>query len=162
MARPDPLVRRPHPQPRVREVPGPARAQQGEYLDCHVWTFTDSSFTEVIDELRALGHIDWHVAAIEPVPTNELEFYAVLRRGGPDVEQEPTAGAVPDWLTDIRDQRADNKELRRRVRQQRKVIKDQRARLQQLRRELAAVRGSLRWRAASKLAAPARILRRRR
>ncbi|THI93750.1 hypothetical protein E7Z54_20625 [Nocardioides sp.] len=66
--------------------------------------------------------------------------------------QEPDADAIPARLTDLRDQRDETANLRAGVRQQRTAIKDQRARLRE-RRKLAAIRSSLRWRVAARLAA---------
>lgn len=145
-----------------------ARAEKGEYLDCHVWTFTDSSFVGQIDELRALGVIDWWVESIQPVPREELEFCAVLRRGTPPAGHDAAVEApIPDWLAELKDLREQNRELRKRLREQRgtlreqrRTIKEQRKRIRSLRSQLQAIRGSRRWRLTSALVAPVARLRR--
>jgi hypothetical protein len=56
------------------------RARDGEYVDCHVWMFTPTSFVEQIAELGHLELCDFGVETIVPTAENDLEFYAVLRR----------------------------------------------------------------------------------
>ncbi|MEU0316337.1 methyltransferase domain-containing protein [Nocardioides sp. NPDC006273] len=128
------------------------RARRGEYVDCHVWTYTDRSFPEIIAELRRLGLTGWAVESLLPVPENDIEFYVVLRRGlSPDL---PAAPAIPDWVEQ-------GTELREEVARLREVVADQRQRLGSQRKQLAgrraeidAMRGSKRWKLATALAAP--------
>ncbi|MER7560548.1 methyltransferase domain-containing protein [Nocardioides sp. NPDC126508] len=128
------------------------RARRGEYVDCHVWTFTDRSFPEIIAELRRLGLTGWSVESLLPVPENDIEFYVVLRRGlAPEL---PSVPAVPDWVEQ-------GLELRDEVARLREVVADQRRRLESQRKQLAGqraeiddLRGSKRWKLATALAAP--------
>jgi hypothetical protein len=138
------------------------RVARGEYVDCHVWTYTDSSFAEQIEELRELGLVDWWVETVLPVAEGDLEFYAVLRRDTPAEGRPGTSATFPDWLAGARDLQVENAELRRKIREQRKRIRAQRARIRTLRQELRALKGSTRWKAASALAAPVAAVRRRR
>ena len=76
------------------EIPGPEarkhdlvgtmsqvqRAREGEYVDCHVWLFTPSSFVEQVAELGELELCDFVVETIVSTPQNDIEFNAVLRR----------------------------------------------------------------------------------
>jgi hypothetical protein len=55
-------------------------AQQGEYVDSHVWTFTPALFAEQMAELGQLDMCDFVVEKIVPTAENQLEFFAVLRR----------------------------------------------------------------------------------
>ncbi|MDQ4111907.1 MAG: class I SAM-dependent methyltransferase [Actinomycetota bacterium] len=128
------------------------RARRGEYVDCHVWTYTDRSFPEIIAELRRLGLTGWSVESLLPVPENDIEFYVVLRRGlSPDL---PAVPAIPDWVEQ-------GIELRDEVAKLREVVADQRRRLESQRKQLAGqraeiddLRGSKRWKLATALAAP--------
>jgi len=56
------------------------RARDGEYVDCHVWTFTPASFVEQINELGRLEMCDFVVETIVATPQNDIEFNVVLRR----------------------------------------------------------------------------------
>ncbi|GGR61555.1 hypothetical protein J2S40_000820 [Nocardioides luteus] len=128
------------------------RARQGEYVDCHVWTYTDRSFPEIIAELRRLGLTGWSVETLLPVQGNDIEFYVVLRRGlSHDL---PATPALPDWVEQ-------GLELREEVIRLREVVADQRCRLGSQRKQLAGqraamddLRGSKRWKLATALAAP--------
>jgi len=55
-------------------------AQQGQYVDSHVWTFTPALFAEQMAELGQLDMCDFVVEKIVPTAENQLEFFAVLRR----------------------------------------------------------------------------------
>jgi hypothetical protein len=50
------------------------------YVDCHVWLFTPQLFVDQIAELARMDLVDFVVDCVVPTATNELEFYAVLRR----------------------------------------------------------------------------------
>jgi hypothetical protein len=111
-----------------------AQARAGEYVDCHVWTFTPESFLEQVKELRGLGLCEWYVESLHQ-SWGSLEFHSVLRRvprnwdGSPLPEQE-LASDLPDWL-----------EVEHLARTRRKRIKQLRSEVRSLRRrndELAA------------------------
>ena len=128
------------------------RARQGEYIDCHVWTYTDRSFPEIIAELGRLGLTGWSVETLMPVPESDIEFYVVLRRG-PSAEIPATPG-LPDFVEH-------RVELQEEVARLREVVEDQRNRLERQRKKLSGqraeiddLRGSKRWKLATALAAP--------
>lgn len=102
------------------------RARAGEYVDCHVWTFTPQSFLEQIKEWRELGLSEWYVERVVEVPRS-VEFHAVLRRGSRDLADDPAradepdlASDLPDWLDTEFELRARVAELQGRVRRLRK------------------------------------------
>jgi len=135
------------------------RCRAGEYVDCHVWTFTPESFVEQVRELRHLGLCDWYVEKLVPV-VGGLEFHAVLRRlrrdgSSADVDlEEPEAGSdMPDWLFDEWTARAD-------VRRQSRKIRRLRKRNRRLRRERDALAGSRRMRVGSVIVEPLARIRR--
>jgi len=78
------------------------RTRAGEYVDCHVWTFTDSSFTEQVGELGDLGLTTWWVEALRPVPRNGIEFVVVLRRGERPADHHVDLPSRPDWLSHVK------------------------------------------------------------
>jgi hypothetical protein len=129
------------------------RCRAGEYVDCHVWTFTPESLLDQIRELRGLALCDWYVEKLLPVPRS-VEFHAVLRRlpRGQAIETveiaEPAPDAdMPDWLFEewaARDQ----------VRRQRRRIRRLRRRNRELQRALDVVNASARMRIGSALVAP--------
>ncbi|SFC38680.1 Methyltransferase domain-containing protein [Nocardioides terrae] len=135
------------------------RARAGEYVDCHVWTFTPQAFAEQIKELRGLGLCDWYVERLEPV-IGSVEFLAVLRRipdGAdpavplPEVESDAD---LPDWLLDTWTARERAQVLRRKVRalkQRNRVLAD----------TVADLESSARMRVGTVLVAPLSGLRRR-
>jgi len=57
-----------------------ARVRDGEYVDCHVWTFTPLSFVEQTLALCELGVCEFVPESWEPTPPNDIEFVVVLRR----------------------------------------------------------------------------------
>lgn len=131
-----------------------AEERAGQYVDCHVWTFTPDSFLEQIKDLRALGLSPWYVESSE-LPRGELEFHVVLRRlpRGVDVttaevDEPDLASDLPDWL-DAEWSSAD--EARRMRRQLRRARQEN----DRLRKEVAAVRGSTRMRVGDALVGPA-------
>lgn len=128
------------------------RARRGEYVDCHVWTYTDRSFPEIIAELRRLGLTGWSVETILPVPDNDIEFYVVLRRGlSPDLPETP---GLPDWVEHGLELRDEVARLRDLVADQRRRLESQRKQLAGQRTEIDDLRGSKRWKLATALAAP--------
>ena len=52
---------------------------QDQYVDCHAWRFTPSSFELTVLELAALGEIDFMVH--QAFPTEGCEFFVTLQRG---------------------------------------------------------------------------------
>lgn len=46
-------------------------APDAQYIDCHAWQFTPSSFELTILELGAMGFIDWQIDWLEPHPGAE-------------------------------------------------------------------------------------------
>ncbi|WP_170225194.1 class I SAM-dependent methyltransferase [Nocardioides albertanoniae] len=128
------------------------RARRGEYVDSHVWTYTDRSFPEIIAELRRLGLTDWSVETLLPVPGNDIEFYVVLRRGlSPELPEMP---GLPDWVEQGIELQEEVARLREVVEDQRRRLKAQRKQLGGQRAEIDDLRGSKRWKLATALAAP--------
>lgn len=74
------------------------RARAGHYVDCHVWTFTDTSFVQQVEELGEMGLTSWWVESVKPAPQNTLEFFAVLRRGPRPPEHRIRRPNRPDWI----------------------------------------------------------------
>ncbi len=136
-----------------------ARVRAGEYVDCHVWTFTPQALLEQVGELREVGLCDWYVERIL-APTGILEFYAVLRRVPRDADAsyrppEPApASDLPDWLEDEWAAGERTRVLEARVRKLEKQA-------DRLRRELAAVEQSESLRVGRAIVGPAsRVLNR--
>jgi hypothetical protein len=115
------------------------RARAGEYVDCHVWTFTPQALLEQVKELRALGLCQWYVEKLQQ-PPGSVEFWAVLRRvsrdwdGGPLPEQDLDSD-LPDWL-------ASEYEARARVRRLRAKVRRLQARNRRLQQRVATLEGS--------------------
>lgn len=57
-----------------------ARQQAGDYVDCHVWPLTPRGFADLMDDLLALGEVDFAVERLTATRVGEQEFYATLRR----------------------------------------------------------------------------------
>lgn len=137
------------------------RTRDGEYVDCHVWTFTPDLFLTQLRDLRLSGLSAWSVEELVPTPRDELEFYVRLRRvpRGVDAavadlpDELGPADERPHWMPAADAAEAEIERLRRRVRRQRKRLEAQRA-------ELRALRSSTRWRVGSAVAAPVERLRR--
>jgi hypothetical protein len=55
-------------------------AGSGEYVDCHCWCFTPSSFRLLINDLNSLGFIELKEVAFSP--TEGCEFYISLSKCG--------------------------------------------------------------------------------
>lgn len=66
-----------------------ARQQAGDYVDCHVWPLTPRGFADLMDDLLALGEVDFAVERLTATRVGEQEFYATLRRL--DRRREPAA-----------------------------------------------------------------------
>lgn len=56
----------------------PADPEEGEYVDCHAWCFTPSSFELLVTELHVLGEIDFR--PVHSYPTEACEFFITLER----------------------------------------------------------------------------------
>lgn len=54
--------------------------QHGSYVDAHCYTFTPSSFIEILRQLMLHELIDFEVAYFKETSMNELEFFVSLRR----------------------------------------------------------------------------------
>jgi hypothetical protein len=57
-----------------------SRARGGEYVDCHVWLFTPTSFIDHLDLISQLDLLDFSVIDVLSTQTGELEFYTTLER----------------------------------------------------------------------------------
>lgn len=57
-----------------------ARQRAGDYVDCHVWPLTPQVFAGLMDDLLALGQVDFAVERLTATRVGEQEFYATLRR----------------------------------------------------------------------------------
>ncbi|WP_299924383.1 methyltransferase domain-containing protein [uncultured Nocardioides sp.] len=68
-----------------------ARQQAGDYVDCHVWPLTPRGFADLMDDLLALGQVDFAVERLTATRVGEQEFYATLRRL--DRRREPEVAA---------------------------------------------------------------------
>lgn len=115
----------------VRERVEQARA--GEYVDCHVWTYTPQSLLEQVKELRGLGLCQWYVERLEE-RRGTVEFLALLRRvpqgaTEADLPEPELASDLPDWLEQEWRARSKVKELRAKLRDERERSADLRRRL---------------------------------
>lgn len=65
------------------------RADAGEYVDVHAWTFSPESFRRLVLALNEKGWIALRPEIVHDTDFGELEFFAVLRKseatllGGP-------------------------------------------------------------------------------
>jgi hypothetical protein len=66
---------------RIRLAYDEYKAKKGAYIDVHAWQFTPSSFTGIIDALRQLKFIHFHVEKVSQTRPGSIEFYAVLKKG---------------------------------------------------------------------------------
>ncbi|WP_127480270.1 methyltransferase domain-containing protein [Nocardioides pantholopis] len=119
------------------------QARAGEYIDCHVWTFTPEALLEQVQELRELGLCEWYVEHVEP-SRGTVEFLAVLRRlprdGDRSVPAEPTVSDdVPSWLADEVQARDRLRKVRGSLQAERQRVRVLRRRNQRLRARLAEV-----------------------
>jgi SAM-dependent methyltransferase len=62
-----------------RNADAAGQSDSEEYVDCHAWCFTPSSFALLVLELGSLGLIGFHIAKL--FPTEGCEFIVSLRRG---------------------------------------------------------------------------------
>ena len=136
------------------------RVRAGEYVDCHVWTFTARGFVQQLAELREFGLCDWYVERLD-VPKNSVEFHAILRKlpsghesDSVEFSEVHASRDLPDWLEDewlaqerTRVLEAEVKVLRRRNRR--------------LSSRLDALERSARFRVGKALVAPLGAVRRR-
>ena len=60
-----------------------ARQRAGDYVDCHVWPLTPRDLADLLDDLLALGMVDFAVERLTATRVGEHEFYATLRRLDP-------------------------------------------------------------------------------
>jgi SAM-dependent methyltransferase len=147
------------------------RARDGEYVDCHVWTFTPASFVEQIAELGVLELCDFVVERIVPTAQDDIEFYAVLRRlprglTRDDLEAAPAAAVLEISDTDpvsIRNQ-AESARLTAEIAALHGELDDHilaaGQRTKALEDELAQVKASERWRLGGLAAVPASVVKR--
>jgi hypothetical protein len=136
------------------------RTRAGEYVDCHVWTWTPDALVQFLRDLRALDLCEWYVEQLVEVP-DSVEFHAVLRRlprgqvpSQANVEEPGRDLDMPDWLFDDWSARARVRELEQQVR----VL---RRRNRRLRRRLSDLEGSVRLRVGTAMVAPLSAVRRR-
>ena len=55
-------------------------AEDGAYVDVHVWVFTDDTFVELIRYFIDLNLLALDIARVVPTPRNSLEFFITLRK----------------------------------------------------------------------------------
>jgi SAM-dependent methyltransferase len=58
-----------------------ARRAEREYVDCHCFVFSETTFAPLIERLRAAGLIAWRVLALRPVLAGGNEFLVLLGAG---------------------------------------------------------------------------------
>jgi hypothetical protein len=114
------------------------RGRAGEYVDCHVWTFTPQSLREQVGEWRALGVCDWYVERIVERP-GTVEFHAVLRRL-PAGEEVPASSESARPVDDLPDFLADEWARQERVEELTQEVVELRRRLRRLRRRTRALK----------------------
>lgn len=136
------------------------KARAGEYVDCHVWTFTPESLLEQVKELRSLGLCDWYVEELRPL-RGTVEFLAVLRRLPRNADRSIEIASEPVLSSDLPDWLDEEWRVRERVRDLRDKVHRLRDRNRQLQARAMAAESSLRMRVGSALVAPAAALRRR-
>ena len=85
-----------------------ARQQAGDYVDCHVWPLTPRGFADLMDDLLALGEVDFAVERLTATRVGEQEFYATLRRldrtREPSVAIEEARVALARMRSDLPDE----------------------------------------------------------
>jgi hypothetical protein len=54
--------------------------EDSEYIDCHVWLFTPTSFVAQLRLLAEMGLHDFVIASMEATAVDDMEFYVTLRR----------------------------------------------------------------------------------
>lgn len=55
--------------------------KEQDYVDVHAWQFTPESFAKIIQLLNELGFISLHLERLYPTLRNQIEFFAVLKKG---------------------------------------------------------------------------------
>ena len=55
--------------------------KEQDYVDVHAWQFTPESFARIIQLLNELGFISLHLERLYPTLRNQIEFFAVLKKG---------------------------------------------------------------------------------
>jgi len=146
-------------------------AQQGNYVDSHVWTFTPSSFAEQLGELGELGMCDFVIEKIVPTAENQLEFFAVLRRLPRGLPSEEIADLQASQVLELMDD--DSIESRLRAESERLALEVARlqaelddrvpgtgARNKELEEELTRIKTSERWRLGGLVVVPVSKLKR--
>jgi Methyltransferase domain len=141
-------------------------AQEGHYVDSHVWTFTPASFVEQMAELGQLGISEFVVENIVPTAENQLEFFAVLRRLPRGLPSEDVAAFRASGVLELED----NDPIENRVRAESESLAAEVARLRaelddhilamgrqtrEFEDELAQIRASERWRLGGLVVVPA-------
>lgn len=134
-----------------------ARAEAGEYVDCHVWTFTPTSFVDQVAELGRLGLSDLVVEKLRPTRRRRDEFYVVLTRVPRGSDPATTIARHEDSVARLTP-RAGRRFLGSLRIEVGPGPTDPRVR--DLRRELDELRGSRRWRVGGWLTWPSTGLRR--
>ncbi len=152
------------------------RARSGQYVDCHVWTFTPEVFVEQLTELAVLGLSDFVIEALLPTPEEALEFYVVLRRIDPAADDESRRALVERSREQARAMlesaaqpfdpvlEAERERARALEAQQAQLgaeLAAVRAGLAQANEELARIRQSERWRIGGAVVAPVARVRQR-
>lgn len=155
---------RPGPEARIHDLDGTMRqvqlARDGEYVDCHVWTFTPASFYEQVAELGRLEMCDFVIEKIVSTAENDVEFYAVLRRLPRELTRDELAAAHDVGRLEIQDTDpvlaralAESESLKAEI-----LVATRRTK--ELEDELAQVRASERWRLGGLAAVPAAAVKR--
>jgi SAM-dependent methyltransferase len=147
------------------------RARDGEYVDCHVWTFTPASFVEQVAELGLLELSDFVVETIVSTAHNDIEFYAVLRRLPRGLTRDEMESARAKAVLEIPDadpgggrSQAESERLRAEIAALHAEfdshILASGKRTKELEDELAQVKASERWRLGGLAAVPASAVKR--
>jgi predicted SAM-dependent methyltransferase len=80
-----------------------------EYVDCHCYVFTPSSFVDILRELNIQGLLDFEVVYFLETQENELEFYVSLRKSNSSIDKKidslPTLEGREDKLDKLEKQR---------------------------------------------------------
>lgn len=147
------------------------RAGDGEYVDCHVWTFTPASFVQQVAELGRLELCDFVVETIVSTAENDIEFYAVLRRLPRGLTREELGAARAAGILEVSEidsvadrAQAESERLKAEIAALHAEfdahILATRARTKELEDELTRVKASERWRLGGLAAVPASAVKR--
>jgi SAM-dependent methyltransferase len=147
------------------------RTRDGEYVDCHVWTFTPASFVEQVGELGLWGLCDLVIETIVPTAENDIEFYALLRRLPRGLSRDELEAARAAAVLEVSDAdpagertQADSERLTTKIAALRAELDDRilaaGRRAKDLEDELARVKASERWRLGGLAAVPASAVKR--